>query len=111
MLEDAGELERCAKLFADQLVEYWQLPLLSDHDWERVGVKVGSRIRIQHELRQRGLLRPSSRTTAVAPWVANNDHGTDTSSDNYEFDVFLSHRHEGGEDLAQAIKLQLQVCV
>jgi hypothetical protein len=30
--------------------------------------------------------------------------------ENFEFNMFISHQHEGGKDLAQAIKLQLQVC-
>ena len=74
-----------------------------------------SKIRIQHGLRKRGMLLPSIQrnkfpSSLTATGADDNEAGILATTDDFEFDVFISHRHEGGEDLAQAIKLQLQVC-
>ena len=110
LLEEAGELERCAGVFANQLIEYWQLPLMTEHDWDQLGIKVGSKIRIQHALRQRGLMSSTiqnmPRNASMQGWIEATNA---TPTEHFEYDLFISHRHEGGEDLAQAIKLQLQV--
>jgi len=102
LLEEAGELTECASSFVTQRVEYSQIPLLSEKDWSILRVPMGSKHRILDRLRRAGRLFPRF-SRDQEPSSPDNRIGIP------DYDVFLSHRHVGGEDLAQAIKLQLQV--
>ena len=94
-LQKLGLRDKYGVLFAEHDLDYDNFLHLTIEEMKEIGIPIGPRKRLLKHFQHNS---PSS-SSAVSS----------SSVENYDYDLFLSHRQVNGSDLVCAIKLQLEV--
>jgi len=101
LLKSMGWISKYGELFAKQDFDYQGVLDLTDADMTQMGLPVGAAKKLRREINKRGGIETKAKEAKKAKNKAANVSG--------DYDLFLSHKQINGADLAQSIKLQLEV--